>query len=282
MEFIKGIILHIGIIDIIDIFIVAVIIYRIALLIHETRAEQLMKGIAVLLIATFLSTLFQLNTLSYILQQTMTVGIIALLIVFQPELRRVLEYLGRSKFLTNANVGDSGVTQEKIVEDLVLSCEHLAQRRIGALILIERQTGLNEYIKTGIQIDGDISKELLINTFIPNTPLHDGAMIIEKTKIRAAACILPLSDNLKLSKELGTRHRAGVGISEICDCLSIIVSEETGGISLAENGVLQREVDISVLKEKLTKIYISKIKTQNKKRLLWRQPHEKDSKNIDE
>lgn len=276
MNFIKDILLNIELRDILDIVIVAIIIYKIAVLIHETRAEQLMKGIVILLVATFFSTLLQLNTLSYILQQTMTVGLIAIIIVFQPELRRALEYLGRSKFLRGPTGAEIKSKEHQIVDAISLSCEYLAARKIGALIIVERETGLNEHVGTGIRLDAAVSKELLINTFIPNTPLHDGAVIIEGPRIIAAACILPLSDNLNISKELGTRHRAGLGVSETCDCLSIIVSEETGAISLAEFGVLKRRVQQAELKAKLHEIYAPKIKTN--KLMKWRQKNAKENK----
>jgi len=247
LEQLMEMILNIGIRDIIDIIIVAFVFYKLYMLIRETRAEQLIKGLIILLVATKLSEWLKLYTVNYILKNTMTLGLIALLIVFQPELRRALEHLGRSKLLTKnivelAHEELSDRTQE--IADAVAS---LSRQKIGALIILERETGINDVIETGNMIKGEISSSLLINIFIPNTPLHDGAVVIRRDKIMAAGCFLPLSENSSLSKTLGTRHRAGIGITETTDAIAIMVSEETGGISVSMGGKLSRFLDVETL-----------------------------------
>lgn len=259
--------------DVIDILIVALVIYKLFTLIRETRAEQLTKGIVVLLVLTKLSEWAQLFTINWILNNAMTVGTLALLIVFQPELRRGLEYIGRSSFFTKSLIEIRGESLTKVVEEIVEAVASLSRQKMGALIVIERQTGLNEVADTGTHIDGYVSSDLLINIFIPNTPLHDGAVIIKDDKIKAAACFLPLTDNTSVSKELGTRHRAALGVSERSDSLSIIVSEETGGISVAENGNIARYLDIKTL----TQILLDMYKPDEDKQTFitkWRQKNE--------
>ncbi|MGN9165728.1 diadenylate cyclase CdaA [Tissierellaceae bacterium HCP3S3_D8] len=241
--------------DVIDILLVAVILYKLFTLIKETRAEQLTKGIVVLLVLTKLSEWAELLTINWILANAMTLGALAILIVFQPELRRGLEYIGRSRFLTKSLIEIRGESLSKVVEEIVEAAASLSRQKIGALIVIERQTGLNEVADTGTKINGLVSSDLLINIFIPNTPLHDGAVIIKDDRIKAAACFLPLTDNTGLSKELGTRHRAALGISERSDSLSIIVSEETGAISVAENGTISRYLDTKTLTQILLDMY---------------------------
>lgn len=244
--------------DVIDILIVAAVLYKLFTLIKETRAEQLTKGIVVLLVLTKLSDWLELYTINWILNNAMTVGTLALLIVFQPELRRALEYIGRSRFFTKSLVELRGESHEKVVEEIVEASASLSRQKIGALIVIERQTGLNEVVETGTRLDALVSSDILINIFIPNTPLHDGAVIIKDDRIKAAACFLPLTDNMNISKELGTRHRAALGISERSDSISIIVSEETGAISLAENGTISRYLDSKTLRQILIDMYKSK------------------------
>ena len=241
--------------DVIDILIVAVVLYKLFNLIKETRAEQLTKGIVVLLILTEISDWAEFYTINWILDNAMTVGTLAILIVFQPELRRGLEYIGRSSFFKKSFIEVKGESLSKIVEEIVDAVASLSRQKIGALIVLERQTGLNEVAETGTRIDGFVTSDLLINIFIPNTPLHDGAVIIKDDRIKAAACFLPLTDKSNISKELGTRHRAAIGISERSDCLSIIVSEETGSISIAENGTISRYLDTKTLRQILTDIY---------------------------
>ncbi|ERM92018.1 diadenylate cyclase CdaA [Caldanaerobacter subterraneus] len=254
--------------DIVDILIIAYVLYRLILVIHKTRAEQLLKGLAVLIIITKLSEWLQLRTVNYILRNAMTVGVIALLIVFQPELRRGLESLGRSGFLGKNFFffNEDEKDMSEVIGEICDAVQYLSRSKIGALIVIERETGLNEIIETGIAMDSKISSELLINTFIPNTPLHDGAVIIRGDRIMAAGCFLPLTDNQNLSSELGTRHRAGLGVTEISDAIAIIVSEETGTISLAQNGRLSRHLDPKTLKEVLSSI----LDVKDNKKPVWR------------
>ncbi|MBU5311493.1 diadenylate cyclase CdaA [Tissierella carlieri] len=262
MELINRIFSGIRIRDIIDIIIVAAVFYKIFKLIRETRAEQLTKGIFALFVFAKLSGLLQLYTINWILENAMTVGVLAILIVFQPELRRGLEYIGRSRFFTKSLLEIKGESLSKTVDEIVEACASLSRQKIGALIVLERETGLNEVADTGTKINGMVSSNLLINIFIPNTPLHDGAVIIKEDMIKAAACFLPLTDNMNISKELGTRHRAALGISERSDSLAIIVSEETGSISIAENGTIARHLDSKTLKQILTDMYKPKDSTQ--------------------
>lgn len=241
--------------DIIDILLVAYLIYKLFTLIKETRAEQLTKGILTIFIFAKISGFLKLYTINWILENTMTIGVLAILIVFQPELRRGLEYLGRSKFFSKGfldiRVGD----QSKRVEEIVNAVGSLSRQKIGGLIVLERETGLSDIVETGVEIDGILSSDLLINIFIPNTPLHDGAVVVKGDVIRAASCFLPLTNNPNTGNELGTRHRAALGISEESDSLTIVISEETGAISVAENGELSRYVDTQTLEQILRNLY---------------------------
>lgn len=266
----------IGIRDILDIAIITVVTYNCLKLLRGTRAEQLAKGILVILILTKLSEWGQFYTTYWLLNRLMIWGVVAIFIVFQPELRKVLEALGRRSSLRSSLT--TGQEESKVVEELIDAVASLARQKIGALIIIQRQTGLNEIIETGTRIEGLISSGLLINIFIPNTPLHDGAVIIKGDKVVSAACFLPLSDSQNISKELGTRHRAGIGISERSDCLSIMVSEETGAISTAENGVLSRYLDLATLEDKLNRLYMPKIEESFGFLNRWRTNYN-DSKN---
>ena len=242
-------------ISIIDILIVAVVLYKLMLLIKGTRAVQLIKGIMILVVATTITSWLNLKTINWLLHQVMTMLIVALPIVFQPELRRALERLGRGKFFITSLISLKEEDKSRIINEIIRAVQVLSKNNLGALIIIERSTGLEEYINTGVKIEGVVSSELLINIFIPKTPLHDGACIIRGDRIAAAACFLPLSDS-EVMQELGSRHRAGVGITEYSDALSIVVSEETGAISLACEGELYKSLDEvglrSHLKEKLT------------------------------
>lgn len=240
--------------DIIDIVIVALMVYGLFKILRDTRAEQLSKGIIVLLVLTKLSEWLELYTVNYILSNLMTVGYLAILIVFQPELRKGLEFIGRTSSIKNSILASKEETEETI-EELLRAIGSLSRQKIGALIVIGRKTGLNEFVETGTVIDGKVSSGLLINIFIPNTPLHDGAVIIEKDRIVSASSILPLSEDNTLSRDLGTRHRAALGISERSDAVALVVSEETGSISVAMQGSLSRHLDIDTLKSILQKIY---------------------------
>ncbi|MGE4283565.1 MAG: diadenylate cyclase CdaA [Clostridia bacterium] len=259
--------------DIIDIIIVAYVIYKAVRLISETRAEQLIKGIVVLLVVTQLSEWLNLNTINFILKNTMQVGVLALLVVFQPELRRALEQVGRSRFGNIFNFEEYN-TESNIafaIEEIAKAVQTLSQNRIGALLVVERDTKIGDIIRTGITMDATISAELLVNIFIPNTPLHDGAVIIRENKIKAAACFLPLTQNENLSKELGTRHRAALGMSENSDAVVVAVSEETGKISFALYGDLTRNLTVETLKKALNKtIQIGREKKRKKKLISWK------------
>jgi diadenylate cyclase len=237
--------------DLLDIAIVSFVFYRVILLIRGTRAVPLLKGIIVLLIATGLSHLLHLQALNWLLSEVLMLGVIAIPIVFQPELRRALEQLGRSNPFHVHWKWQGTSDSEQVINELVQACAVFAKNRIGALIVLERDTGLTEYVETGIPIGGLVTSQLLINGFIPNTPLHDGAMIVRGDRVVAASCYLPLSDRMDISKELGTRHRAAVGISEQSDAVALVVSEETGQISIAQGGELTRGLDEASLRELL-------------------------------
>lgn len=258
MNSVLAIFYNIRIIDIMDILIVAYVIYKLLMLIKETRAEQLIKGLLILVLISKLSEWARLYMLNYLLKNTFTIGVVALLIVFQPELRRALEYIGRSKLLKKSIVEILDEERLQNIDEIVNAVSSLSRQKIGALIVMERETGLNEIIETGIDVSGNVSSGLLINIFIPNTPLHDGAVVIRKNKIMAAGCFLPLSENKNLSKELGTRHRAALGMVEHSDALVVIVSEETGAMSVAMNGRLSRFLDSNSLKNIIKNAFISK------------------------
>lgn len=240
---------------VVDILVVAFVLYKLLLLIRETRAEQVLKGLAILLLVTYLSEVLQFSTIYWILKNTATVGVIALLIVFQPELRRALEQIGRGQLLDRLFLHDDQ-DFTRLINEVVHSVQHLAKTKTGALIVLERKTGVNEVIETGVKIDGELSEALIENIFFENSPLHDGAVIIRGDRIAAAGCFLPLTENSNISKQLGTRHRAALGISEISDAIAIVVSEETGVISIANNGKLTRYLDSKALREMLKKAYI--------------------------
>ncbi|MFQ7822129.1 diadenylate cyclase CdaA [Clostridium sp.] len=257
---------------IIDILVVAFIFYKGYMLIKETRAEQLLKGIAFIIILIPISAIFNLSMLYFILSKTLTIGIISVVIIFQPEIRRALEHLGRSAFEDKHGFVDK--EQRNIyVNEIVNAVSNLADSKTGALIAIEQGTGLGEIISSGTIIEAKITSNLLENIFVVNTPLHDGATIIGKDKILAAGCVLPLTNNKEINKKLGTRHRAGIGLSEISDALVIIVSEETGIISLAINGRLTRNYDKDRLRSILLKIMDHReeknVKTAGKKVKTW-------------
>lgn len=257
---------------IIDILVVAFIFYKGYMLIKETRAEQLLKGIAFIIILIPISAILNLSMLYFILSKTLTIGIISVVIIFQPEIRRALEHLGRSAFEDKHGFVDK--EQRNIyVNEIVNAVSNLADSKTGALIAIEQGTGLGEIISSGTIIEAKITSNLLENIFVVNTPLHDGATIIGKDKILAAGCVLPLTNNKEINKKLGTRHRAGIGLSEISDALVIIVSEETGIISLAINGRLTRNYDKDRLRTILLKIMEHReeknVKTAGKKVKTW-------------
>lgn len=255
---------------VLDILIVTFVLYKLLLLIRETRAEQVLKGLGILLFVTYLSEVLQFSTVYWILKNTATVGVIALLIVFQPELRRALEQIGRGQLLDMFFLHDDQ-DFTKLVNELVHSVQNLAKAKTGALIVMERKTGINEVIETGVKIDGELSEALLLNIFFENTPLHDGAVIIRGDRIAAAGCFLPLTENSNISKQLGTRHRAALGITEISDSIAIVVSEETGVISIASNGKLTRYLDSKALREMLRKYLIKERETRSLIPKKWRE-----------
>ena len=261
---------------IIDISIVSYVVYKLLLLIRETRAEQVLKGLTILLFATKLSEWLQLNTIYWILKNTATVGVIALLIVFQPELRKALEQIGRGRIFDRLTFIQEDKDPLFFINEIARAVQDMARAKIGALIVIERKTGINDVIDTGVKIDGELSGSLLENIFVPNTPLHDGAVIVRGYRIAAAGCFLPLTDNGNINKQLGTRHRAALGISENSDALAIVVSEETGVISIANNGKLTRYLDSKGLKEILKKVYVKEKEPRSFIVKKWRSRNEQD------
>ncbi len=270
--------------NILEIILMAILIYEFIAWVKKTRAFTLLKGIVVLLIFWLLAYLFNFTTILWIGGKIINFALLAVVIIFQPELRKALEQLGRrkivSKFLAFGDKKDKGERcSDKTVTELVRACYELAKTKTGALIVIEQEVILEEYEKTGIPIDGTISSQLLINIFEHNTPLHDGAVLVRGDKITAATCYLPLSDNMELSKDLGTRHRAAVGISEVSDALTIVVSEETGKVSIAIAGELFRDVDHDYLKSKLT--FLQKKTIDVNRYRLWKKgaKHDEKSKN---
>lgn len=241
-------------VDVIEILIISFLFYHILLWIKNTRAWNLFKGIIIILMFVVLAAFFQMSTILWIAENTLNVGLIALVIIFQPELRKALENLGDKNLLNklfNLNKTETKKFSDHTIDELIKAVYAMGKVKTGALIVIEDEILLNEYVRTGIDVDAMVSSQLLINIFEKNTPLHDGAIILRGDRVVSATCYLPLSDSLSLSKELGTRHRAAVGISEVSDSLTIIVSEETGNVSIALRGQIYRNVDADFLKEKL-------------------------------
>lgn len=258
-------------IDVVEIVIIAFALYHIILWVRKTRAWNLLKGIVVLLLCYMIAYFLDMSAILWIFNRTLAIGITALAVVFQPELRKALEELGRKNFVASIIPFDD--TKDKIerfsdrsINEIVKATVELARAKTGALIIMEKDISLAEYERTGINIDSAISSQLLINIFEHNTPLHDGAVILRDNRVVSATCYLPLSDNLGLSKELGTRHRAGVGISEVSDSTTIIVSEETGKISVAIRGKLLRNVDGELLKKKLGELQGKNVEKKEKKK----------------
>ena len=248
-------------IDAVDILIICVLIYKLIIWTKATRAYQVLKGIGILFVCSVLSQLLQLNTVSWLLDAFLKSGsiIIVLVVLFQPEFRRVLERLGRGgKSLGAALFDEETQDSVELVKNVQSSIQAMARRRIGALIVVEQRTGLDDLIATGTRIDGLLSGGLLENIFEPNTPLHDGAVIVRGDRVVAAGCFLPLSDDMSIAKELGTRHRAALGVSTVSDSVTIVGPEETGAISIARDGNLIRHVDARTLKDTLTQLFIQK------------------------
>ena len=237
--------------DLLDVLIVAYIFYKFSGLLRETRAGTLIKGIILVLIFAWISNILQLNTINYLLRNLMQFGIMALIVVFQPELRRTLEKVGKTNFSSLFASETSDV--EALATNISAAASAMSSRRIGALIVLERDVKISDIIRTGTEIDAKVSSELLVNIFIPNTPLHDGALIIRENRILAAGCILPLTQNEALSQEFGTRHRAALGLSESSDAAVIVVSEETGKISFTKDGNMSRNFTEEALKKMIIK-----------------------------
>jgi len=254
----------IGIFDIIDILIVSFIIYEFILLIKGTRAMQILVGLVFVFMPIVFSPWIQLNTIIWILERILPIGVLALLILFQPEFRKTLEKLGRKNFLRDYSktyIKDEEL--EKMIGQIERSAVILSRDKVGAIIVIARDTALEDYIESGTAIKGMVSSELLQNIFYPKAPLHDGAVIIANNLVEAAGCILPLSDNPKLQQQLGTRHRAAIGITEISDAVSVIVSEETGMISIAANGIINRKLDGEELTRNLKRMLNKSLQNKN-------------------
>ena len=258
--------------DFLDIIIVYYVFYRLIVLIRDTRAVQLIKGLVLLLVAMVLSDWLGLWTLNWLLTRTVTAGLIVIPVLFWPELRRALEHLGRARFFGRRfHIAPDPHDVESVAQAISQAVGILSKSRTGALIVIERETGLTEYTETGIPLEAIVTTELITSTFVPNTPLHDGAIIVRNQRIAAAGCYLPMSTSPDINKELGTRHRAAIGITEETDSLAIVVSEETGTISLAEGGKLLRHLDTKTLQAHL----LEKLKTERVADLLhWGGKHE--------
>ena len=244
--------------DIVEILIISVLLYKVLSWIKESKAWSLLKGIVFILLFVMVAAMFSMTTILWIAKNIFSVAVTAMVVVFQPELRKALEQLGRRKVLSSLFQFDNRVSGERFsdetINEIARGSFEMGRAKTGALIVIAQNHPLTDYEKTGIMLDSAISSQLLINIFEHNTPLHDGAVIVQGNRIVAATCYLPLSENMALSKELGTRHRAGVGISEVTDSMTIIVSEETGRVSVAYEGELTRNVDVDELKEMLRRV----------------------------
>jgi diadenylate cyclase len=266
--------------DILEIIIIAYAFYHIILWIKDTRAWMLFKGFIVLGVIFLVAEILEMNVVLWLFQNAMVVGIMALIVIFQPELRGALEQLGRKNILGSITSFDNQKTKnerfsEKSIQSIVKAVYDMAKVKTGALIVVEREIQCREYERTGIPIDSEISSQLLVNIFEHNTPLHDGAVLVRDNRIVAATCYLPLSNNLELSKELGTRHRAALGISEVSDSLTIVVSEETGFVSLASDGRLYRKIDADTLQLRLQEMTKH---TQDERKKWWKGWHNHEEK----
>ena len=273
-----------GVIDIIEIGLISFFVYQFMVWIKFTRAYTLLKGLLVIGAFLVLAYIFKMNTILWIVSKLAGALITAIVVIFQPELRKVIEQLGQKKIMASIIPFDTGKEvkerfTDKTVNELIKACYDMAEVKTGALIVIEQEIRLDEYIRTGINVDAILTSQLLINIFEHNTPLHDGAVIVRENRIVSATCYLPLSDNMELSKQLGTRHRAGVGISEVTDSVTIIVSEETGQVSVAEGGHLMRNVSSSELREVLERAQNKKVINNSKLRQLFKGRVKHEEKN---
>ena len=261
--------------DIVEIIILSFLIYHILVWIKNTKAWSLLKGILVIAVFILFAAYFEMNTILWIVNNLFSVAVTAVVVILQPELRRAVEELGRKNIISSIipiTVGrgpEGGRFSDKTINEIVKACVEMGRARTGALIVMEKDESLTDYERTGIEIDGVVTSQLLINIFEHNTPLHDGAVIVRGDRVTSATCYLPLSDNMRLSKELRTRHRAGVGISEVTDSLTIIVSEETGKISVAYGGDLERNVDAERLRARLSDLQ-NKSEEDSRKRIVWK------------
>ena len=261
--------------DIVEIIILSFLIYHILVWIKNTKAWSLLKGILVIAVFILFAAYFEMNTILWIVNNLFSVAVTAVVVILQPELRRAVEELGQKNIISSIipiTVGrgpEGGRFSDKTINEIVKACVEMGRARTGALIVMEKDESLTDYERTGIEIDGVVTSQLLINIFEHNTPLHDGAVIVRGDRVTSATCYLPLSDNMRLSKELGTRHRAGVGISEVTDSLTIIVSEETGKISVAYGGDLERNVDAERLRARLSDLQ-NKSEEDSRKRIVWK------------
>lgn len=257
--------------DIVEILIISFLLYHILLWIKNTKAWSLLKGVALIIVFILLAAIFEMNTIIWIVKNVLSIAVIAIIIVLQPELRKALEELGRKNIFASifdSSKTETGLFSDATIKEITKACTEMGKVRTGALIVVRQMDNLVEYEQTGIAVDAIVTNQLLINIFEHNTPLHDGAVIIDGDRITSATCYLPLSDNMRLSKELGTRHRAGVGISEVTDSMTVIVSEETGSISVAYRGELYRNLGADELEIKLESIQNKQ--ADEKKRAIWK------------
>ena len=267
---IEGLLKTIGILDIVDILIVAFILYRVYKMLENTRAITLTRGLIILIVVTLITGWLELHAINWLLQKIVTLLFVALPVVFQPELRRALEHIGEGQFLKRSML----LNYEEacsLVSEIERAVMKMSASQTGALIVLERNMGLNDVCASGIKIDGIVSAEFIMNVFVPNTPLHDGASIIRGNRLIAAGCLLPLTDDRSLSTELGTRHRAAIGLSEQCDAVIVIVSEETGTVSVAEAGRIYRHLDSEQLRQYLMPIFSPRKTSLKDVVLKWRQ-----------
>lgn len=269
---IYGTIMDLG--DVLEILIIALLVYYVLVWMKATRAWTLLKGLIVIAVFLVMASVFKMTTILWIAQNVLSFAVTALVVILQPELRKALEELGKKNIIGSMLLFDSGKKEEdtyseKTINEIVKACVEMGKVRTGALIVIEKQVSLSDYERTGIDVDGLVTNQLLINIFEHNTPLHDGAVIVRGNRITSATCYLPLSDNLALSKDLGTRHRAGVGISEVTDSVTVIVSEETGKISVAYEGNLKRNLDGEALRSYLKKTLLKTVE-ENKPKRKWK------------
>lgn len=259
--------------DVVEIIIISFLVYQIILWIKNTRAWSLLKGLVMIMAFILVAAIFNMSTILWIAENVLSLAVMAMIVVLQPELRRALEQLGRKNFFASLMPFDNsrsvnGRFSDKTMQEIVKASFEMGRAKTGALIVIEQNQSLEEFERTGIEVDAKLTSQLLINIFEHNTPLHDGAVLVRENRIRSATCYLPLSDNMDLSKDLGTRHRAGVGVSEVTDSMTIIVSEETGNVSVAYEGELFRNLDAEELREKL--LLIQNKPVDEKKWRLWK------------